>query len=148
MPNPFKDWNEDRVRAHNEHIEARRRHAKAIGDKISAEGVSPSEPERTGRKALVHKRTRKAKSRPCFEIVFNVYAQHPLDWDNWHTKSLQDVLVRTGFLHGDDWRVLQGRVVAHKADSEAEERTEVTITQVDSFGPYGPDGDAKWSGPS
>ena len=63
-------------------------------------------------------------------VIFRVYAQRPLDWDNYRLKDVQDCLVEAGLLVGDDWRVLEGRVISCKAHSKEEERTEIEIERV------------------
>jgi hypothetical protein len=86
--------------------------------------------QRSPRKALDKADSRKAESRPRFEIVFTVHAVRVPDYDNPHCKIAQDLLVRSGILHGDDWRVLQGRVITTKAYSQDQEKTEICITPL------------------
>ncbi len=61
------------------------------------------------------------------KILFRVFACRPADWDGYHIKELQDVLVKAGILDGDDWDLLEGQIVSEKVRSEAEERTEIEI---------------------
>lgn len=86
--------------------------------------------ECTERGALVSPTPRKAKSGVRFEIVFTVYAVSPADWDGYHVKELQDLLVKSGILPGDDWATLQGKVVPQKAAKKEEEKTVIEITQI------------------
>lgn len=60
-------------------------------------------------------------------VIYRVYSQRPLDWDNYRLKDLQDCLVQAGLLADDNWRILQGEVISEKVHTKAEERTEVTI---------------------
>lgn len=115
---------------------------------VGAQGVPAANAECDPRQALERPVARKAADGKRFEILFTVYAVRPCDYDNYHCKVLQDCLVRAGFIPNDDWRTLQGRVISHKANNRQEERTEIVIQQLDSFGSYGTAGDAKWSGPS
>lgn len=77
-------------------------------------------------------RTGKGKeaSRPCLEIVFTIYARRPMDWDNWHTKCIQDCLVEAGLLHGDAWNELRGSCVSRKVHTTQEERTEIEVFEI------------------
>ena len=93
-------------------------------------GIRATKPEFSPGLPLVDSGKGEAQGRACFEVCFNVYAVRPLDWDNYRFKDLQDCLVEAGILSGDDWRILQGRVISHKAHSKEEERTEVTIGSV------------------
>jgi Holliday junction resolvase RusA-like endonuclease len=63
-------------------------------------------------------------------VNFTVYSVRPLDWDNYRLKDLQDCLVLAGFLDGDDWKILDGKVTSEKAYSKAEEKTVVEITNL------------------
>lgn len=63
-------------------------------------------------------------------ITFIVYSTRPGDWDGYHVKELQDMLVQAGILSGDDWASLQGTVISRKAVSKGEERTEIVIEQL------------------
>jgi len=117
----------EQLLARNPSLAQRNRH---LALEAGAEGLPAPKHERDEGKALDHKRPRKAADCPRLEIVFTIYACKPTDWDNWHVKILQDLLVHAGILHGDDWRILEGRVISKKANSESEERTEITITPV------------------
>lgn len=62
-------------------------------------------------------------------IKFTIYTYpRPLDWDNYHIKGLQDVLIAAGILPDDSWDILEGSVESRKADSKEQERTEIEIT--------------------
>lgn len=61
-------------------------------------------------------------------ILFTVYSVRPCDWDGYHVKELQDLLIKAGILDGDEWNLLQGEVISEKVYSKEEERTEITIT--------------------
>lgn len=62
-----------------------------------------------------------------FRIRFTVFAVRPCDWDGWHVKELQDLLVHAGILGGDEWNKLQGEVVSEKVHSKEQERTVIEI---------------------
>lgn len=62
-------------------------------------------------------------------IKFTIYAVRPCDWDNWSIKECQDLLIKAGILHGDDWHSLQGEIVSEKVHSKDEERTVIEIEQ-------------------
>lgn len=64
----------------------------------------------------------------CARILFTVYAVYPCDWDNYRTKELQDALVASGALDGDEWDILEGTVRSKKVHKEEDQRTEVSIT--------------------
>lgn len=68
-----------------------------------------------------------------FAICFIVYAVRPCDYDGYHIKELQDLLVHAGILPDDNWRVLEGKVISQKAHSPEEERTEVFIERAAPF---------------
>ena len=70
---------------------------------------------------------REGKVRRRAKILFTVYARRPLDWDNYRLKDLQDCIVKSGILDGDEWDVLEGSVVSAKAHKKEEERTVVEI---------------------
>lgn len=103
----------------------------------SSEGVRPDQPECSGRSALELQAPGKTKSgagpapsSERYRIVFHVYSIRPFDWDNYSTKELQDIIVRSGILSADNWRVLEGSVIPHKAQAPDEERTVVEITRI------------------
>jgi Holliday junction resolvase RusA-like endonuclease len=62
------------------------------------------------------------------KVLFRVFSTRPADWDNYHVKELQDLLIKVGVLDGDEWDFLQGEIISEKVYTEAEERTEITIT--------------------
>lgn len=64
-------------------------------------------------------------------ITFIVYSRRPCDWDGYHVKELQDMLVHAGVLLSDDWTVLEGRIISRKAHTKEEERTVIEITALD-----------------
>lgn len=61
-------------------------------------------------------------------IKFTVYSIRPCDWDGFHVKELQDLLVHAGIMDSDDWSSLQGEVISEKVHSKEEERTLIEIT--------------------
>jgi len=97
--------------------------------------VRATEPECPERRSLVHTAQREAKggngaqkgTGERMRVIFTVYAQRPLDWDNYRLKDVQDCLVESGLLVNDDWRILEGLVRSEKAHTKAEERTEIEI---------------------
>lgn len=70
---------------------------------------------------------REDKGSNRLKIVFRIFAVRPADWDNWHVKEIQDMLVHAGFLVGDDWNLLSGEVISEKVSKKSEEKTEITI---------------------
>lgn len=60
-------------------------------------------------------------------ITYRIFAQRPLDWDNYHTKCLQDLLVQAGILPDDKWNLLEGTVISEKVDRKEDERTEIEV---------------------
>jgi Holliday junction resolvase RusA-like endonuclease len=106
-----------------------------LGD--TSPGLRPDQPQRIERSALdlPPQGKKKGRSRPVpdperYRIVFHVYSVRPFDWDNYSTKELQDVIVKAGILHDDNWRELEGSIVPHKAEGPEEERTVVEITRL------------------
>lgn len=64
-------------------------------------------------------------------IVFTVYAVRPADWDGYHIKELQDMVVHAGILRDDDFQtVIEGTVRSRKAASKSDERTEIEVIEV------------------
>lgn len=61
------------------------------------------------------------------KIRVTVRAIRPCDYDNYHIKELQDVLVRAGILEDDSWDLLQGEVVSEKVDTIEQEGTLIEI---------------------
>lgn len=103
----------------------------------NAARVSARQPQSPELGALDIPAPRKAKGRAravqCAErylIVFHFYAVRPLDWDNWSSKELQDIVIRAGILPSDNWRVLQGSIVSHKVNQPEEEKTVIEITRL------------------
>lgn len=90
------------------------------------------------RQALVERpqraRARKGGAVVCarYRITATVFAVRPRDWDNLAAslKQLQDEMVTAGWLPGDDWRQLDGRVVSAKAGCAGDERTEILIERM------------------
>ncbi len=74
---------------------------------------------------------RKEQSTARFEITFEIYAVRPNDWDNVHVKEIQDSLIRAGILFDDNYKLLQGRIIAKKAHSKEEERTVITLEKIE-----------------
>lgn len=96
----------------------------------NAEPVRAPQPQRAAGAPLVHPLPGETPGRIRFEVRFRVYSRQPLDWDNYYLKYPIDMLVAAGILPSDDWRTLEGRVSSHKVHSEAEERTEILITEL------------------
>lgn len=61
------------------------------------------------------------------KITFRIFSRRPADWDGHHVKELQDMLCKAGILDGDDWDLLEGRIISEQVHTKAEERTEITI---------------------
>lgn len=64
-----------------------------------------------------------------FKVIFHVRAVQPCDWDNYHIKELQDLLVHAGVLPSDKWTVLQGEVIPEKVCSREEEGTLIEVLE-------------------
>lgn len=62
-----------------------------------------------------------------FRVTYTVYSHQPMDYDNISVKYLQDALVKTGILQGDDWQRLEGTIKSRKAKDE---RTEIEIEEI------------------
>lgn len=66
-----------------------------------------------------------------FGIRFVVYAVRPADWDGWHVKELQDLLIEAGLIPDDSWKhIEEGSIATRKVHKASEERTEITITPL------------------
>lgn len=99
--------------------------------------IRSSEPKPVEGNTLVGTVPRKAKSRnraPVSpepksrqRIKFTVYAVRPCDWDGYHIKELQDMLIHAGILDSDDWASLRGEVISEKVYSKEEEMTVIEI---------------------
>lgn len=61
-------------------------------------------------------------------IVFRVFSVRPADWDGYHIKELQDLLIHAGILVGDEWYKLEGSVISEKVHEKEEEKTLIEIT--------------------
>jgi hypothetical protein len=79
-------------------------------------------------RSLDNSSQRETKSRDRFKIIFAVYSTRPADWDNYDIKALQDLLVKSGILFGDDWIALRGEIDPRKVDKKEEEKTVIYIT--------------------
>lgn len=88
------------------------------------ERVAPRK-EKSGNSPVVSPEPRRRK-----RIRFTVYAVRPADYDNWHTKEIQDLLVHAGILDDDKWDILQGEVISEKIHKKEDERTEILIEQL------------------
>lgn len=73
---------------------------------------------------------RKTKSSIRLKIIFTIYAIKPADWDGYDIKSMQDLVVKSGILPGDDWFTLRGEVISEKVDEESQEKTVIEIIQL------------------
>lgn len=113
-------------------LKAKFPHASASFIQANADGVCAGQPEHSQGRALEHPLPREDSGRhiiaPRHRICFTIYAVHPCDWDGYHIKELQDMLIHASILPDDNWGFLQGEVISEKAHSKAEERTEITIT--------------------
>jgi hypothetical protein len=102
---------------------------KANADRLT--GLRPDDTKSTQRRPLERRVSREEKSRPRSQertrIRFRIYSTRPADWDNYSTKQLQDCLIKSGLLDGDDWDRLLGEVIPEKVHSKAEERTVIEI---------------------
>lgn len=98
-------------------------------------GLRSAEPQPTQGHALERVVSRKTKGRTGpverYRITFVVYAVRPCDWDGYHVKEIQDMLVHASILSGDDWRILEGLVRSQKAESKNRERTEIFIEPIE-----------------
>lgn len=92
--------------------------------------LSSGDDERTQGNPLDRVVPRKATSSARAKISFTIFAVRPADWDNWHIKELQDVLVHAGILDGDEWNMLRGEIISEKVHTKAEERTEISIEKI------------------
>lgn len=97
----------------------------------NADGVCASQPERSQGRALERPLPGEDSGRhiiaPRHRIRFTIYAVHPCDWDGYHIKELQDMLIHASILPDDNWGFLQGEVISEKVHSKADERTEIEI---------------------
>lgn len=107
---------------------ARKRIAEAYAQ--WARSAEPQQPEKALENPIRRKKASSHRDQGRYQITYRVYACQPADFDNIHTKYLTDALVRCGLLPADDWRVLEGRVVSDKAQSLADERTEIEIVRL------------------
>ena len=100
-----------------------------------ASGICAAQPKPVERNPLDSALPRKDQGRSgvvqLFRITFTIYARRPCDWDGYHVKELQDMLIRASILLADDWCFLQGEVVSKKVHTKKEERTEIVITPVE-----------------
>ncbi len=92
--------------------------------------IHPVEPEPVKRKPLVRRIPRKETSGPRFEIIFNIYAVRPCDFDGWHVKPLLDMVVHAGIIPGDSWDQLEGSIRSRKVSTKEQERTEIDIVRL------------------
>lgn len=95
--------------------------------KDRASRLHPRQPKQDEGPTLVKGISRKSPSLPRSQIRFVVYAVRPCDWDGWHVKPLQDMLLHADFLGSDDWNELYGTVRSEKAFTKEEERTEIEV---------------------
>lgn len=110
------------------HLEARAN--SAGGAPLCSDNSQPTQGD-----ALVGVAPRKSKSRKGAvlgaarrHITYRVFAQRPADFDGYDIKEIQDCLVQSGLLDGDDWNLLCGTVLSEKAYSKEDERTEIELT--------------------
>lgn len=105
----------------------------ANADKNYAGRLPPAKPQRPEGQPLERPAPGEASGRsvtsPRHRIRFTIYSVHPCDWDGYHIKELQDMLVRAAILPDDNWGFLQGEIVSEKAHTKADERTEITIEE-------------------
>lgn len=102
-------------------------------NKAGPERAPATNPEPVKRRPLVSVPQGEGESRvrPAgrVRIVFTIYSRRPADYDGYHIKEIQDLLVKAEVLYGDEWDILSGEVVSEKVHSEGEERTEIQIFQ-------------------
>lgn len=118
-------WTVEELRAYET-----KRGAVRKSDATDSGGLLAANPEPAQRETLERALPREATRLPRFEIVFHVYACQPADWDGYHVKELQDLVVRSGLIPDDDWKTLRGRVVPHKANSRKEQYTRIEIEEL------------------
>jgi len=94
---------------------------------IGSARLPASDAKHSQRHPLERAIPREKKSRARLKIRFRIFARRPCDWDGWHIKELQDMLVHAGILDGDDWDLLQGEVISEKVFSKDQERTEIDL---------------------
>ena len=61
-------------------------------------------------------------------IRFIIRSRRPADWDGYHIKELQDLLVHACVLPSDAWDLLKGGVTSEKVHTPEEEGTLIEIT--------------------
>jgi len=86
--------------------------------------------QRDQRKPLVRSISGEETSRVRVKIRFRIFAVRPADWDGWHIKELQDLLIHAGILDGDEWYRVSGEIISEKVSTKTEERTEITVEQI------------------
>ena len=109
---------------------------------FSASRVCPDEQKPNARKALERDLPGEVESRKgaasgpegagyC-RILFSVWSVRPTDWDNAGTiKEVQDLLVKSGILPDDSYKVIrEGTVITQKALRKEDERTEIVIERI------------------
>lgn len=94
-------------------------------------GTSAANAQPIERSTLVRASPRDGAGCGCdlkrLKIVFTIRSRRPADWDGYHIKELQDVLVHAGILADDSWDLLQGEVISEKVHKVEEEGTLITI---------------------
>lgn len=103
---------------------------KKLNVQDSPEGICTPNKEQFEGDSLVCPTPREAKGRNRFKIVFTVYSVRPADWDAYHIKELQDLLVKSGVIPDDDWTTLKGEVSPEKVGKKDQERTEIEIYEL------------------
>lgn len=97
----------------------------------SGSGICASEQECAKGKPLECAASGEKESSACpprrVKITYRIYSTRPLDYDNYWTKCLTDLLVEVGILDGDAWNQLQGETISEKVHQKAQERTEIEI---------------------
>lgn len=152
--NPFANWNEADVEAYEKEIGKQKSESRnsnprtTLNSQLKPLSTNPGDhglravvAEPVGRVPLGGEggpeETRWHPAAARFEIVFIVYSVRPADYDGYDIKAVQDFLVTAGIITGDDWKTLAGRTVSRQVATQKEERTEIVITAVESFGVEG-----------
>ena len=110
-----------------EQLKSKFPHASPSFIRINNSGLHTPEPKPVKKRALERPAPREETCGYRLEICFSIYSRRPLDWDNWRTKELQDLLIIIGAIPSDDWTTLKGRVESHKVHRAEEEKTVVTV---------------------
>lgn len=125
---------------------SRRRRKQQVGDALSGAGASAQLERSTGYGALATPQAEKRDS-ANFLVRVTSYRRRLLDEDNLCEKFHVDCLRYAGIIPGDAPGQTRIEVRQEKVRKGEAEEIVIEVYEQDSFGPYGPEGDAKWSGP-